>query len=266
MTDRQQASLPIFVFDFDGVVCDSTDECMVTSWNAWERWSGRAGFRKAVAEFSVAECRRFREQRPRVRGAGEYYIIRRAFAEGVVIPDQTTYDALVQQWQEHTKPFAEIFFAMRNQLRGENLELWIDLHPVYANIIEVMSVLNTQRRLYIATLKDGKSVRLILARHGLEVEPDRLLDESMIRSKLQALDSIRERAACAKPDLVFIDDNATHLVEPHAAGYPVWLAAWGAMFPDYLNLAAELGIRVLDTQASVSRLVFGESLPGKQTR
>jgi len=27
------------VFDFDGVVCDSTNECLVTAWNAWERWN-----------------------------------------------------------------------------------------------------------------------------------------------------------------------------------------------------------------------------------
>lgn len=266
MTDHPQAALPLFVFDFDGVVCDSTDECMVTSWNAWEQWNGRTRFRKEVADFNTAECRCFREQRPRVRGAGEYYILRRAFAEGIEISDQATYDALAQKWREHIEPYARVFFAMRERLRGENIDLWIDLHPVFSKVVEVMSALNAQRRLYIATLKDGKSVRLILARHGLEVGSDRILDESMISSKLQALDTICERAACAKSNLVFIDDNATHLVEPHAAGYPVWLAAWGAPFPDYLNLAAERGIRVLDTQASVSRLVFGESLPETHTR
>lgn len=266
MTDRPQATLPLFVFDFDGVVCDSTDECMVTSWNAWEQWNGRTGFRKEVADFNIAECRCFREQRPRVRGAGEYYILRRAFAEGIAIPDQAAYDMLVQRWREYIGPYARVFFAMRDRLRDENLALWISLHPVYSLVVEVMSALNTQRRLYIATLKDGKSVRLILAQQGLEVGSDRMFDESTIRSKLQALDTICERAACEKSDIVFIDDNATHLIEPHAAGYPVWLAAWGSTFPEYLNLAVEHGIRVLDTQASVSRLAFGESLPETYTR
>ena len=45
----------IVVFDFDGVVCDSTDECMVTSWNAWEKWESRLGFRKTVDDFSEEE-------------------------------------------------------------------------------------------------------------------------------------------------------------------------------------------------------------------
>jgi phosphoglycolate phosphatase-like HAD superfamily hydrolase len=266
MTDGAKPALPLFVFDFDGVVCDSTDECLVTSWNAWEQWQGGTGFRTAVADFSAAECERFRALRPRVRGAGEYYILRRSFAEGIAIPDQRTYEGLMAQWKAHIAPFAKFFFEMRDRLRNENLSLWIDLHPMYAEVVAVMAALDRQGRFYIATLKDGKSVRLILARHGIEIAPERLLDESIIKSKLQALDSIRKHAACARTDLVFIDDNATHIVEPHASGYPVWLAAWGVPFPDYLDLAAQRGIRVLETQASLRELAFGENFISTTTR
>lgn len=258
--------MPIFVFDFDGVVCDSTDECMVTSWNAWQQWRGGSGFREGIEEFSEWDRSRFRALRPRVRGAGEYYVLLRSFDEGVDIGGQAAYDALVERWREHIGAFARLFFSMRDRLRDENLGLWIDLHPVYGKVVEVMAALHRERRLYIATLKDGRSVRLILARHGLELGSGRLLDESMIKSKLQALDAIRECAGCAKSDMIFIDDNATHLVEPHAAGYPVWLAAWGAAFPDYLSLAAERGIRVLDSEASVSTLAFGGGVPAATVR
>jgi phosphoglycolate phosphatase-like HAD superfamily hydrolase len=238
----------------------------VTSWNAWEQWLGGKAFRTAVAEFSAEECERFRALRPRVRGAGEYYILRRSFAEDIAIPDQLPYDGLMAQWKAHIAPFAKFFFEMRDRLRNENLSLWIDLHPMYAEVVAVMAALDRQGRFYIATLKDGKSVRLILARHGIEIAPERLLDESIIKSKLQALDSIRKHAACARTDLVFIDDNATHIVEPHASGYPVWLAAWGVPFPDYLDLAAQRGIRVLETQASLRELAFGENFISTTTR
>ena len=42
----------VIVFDFDGVVCDSNDECMVTSWNAWEEWEARDNFRNDLSEFT----------------------------------------------------------------------------------------------------------------------------------------------------------------------------------------------------------------------
>jgi len=255
MNDGAKPALPLFVFDFDGVVCDSTDECMVTSWNAWEQWQAGKGFRTAVADFSAAECERFRTLRPRVRGAGEYYIIRRSFAEGITIPDQRTYDGLMTQWKAHIAPFAKLFFEMRDRLRNDNLPLWIDLHSVYAEVVSVMAELDRQGRLYIATLKDGKSVKLILARHGIEIAAERLLDESKAKSKLQALDSIRQHTACNRTDLVFIDDNVTHIVEPHASGYPVWLAAWGASLPEYRQVASAHGIPVLEAQDSVRQLV-----------
>ena len=40
----------IVVFDFDGVVCDSSDECMVTSWNAWEKLELKKGFRNDLSK------------------------------------------------------------------------------------------------------------------------------------------------------------------------------------------------------------------------
>ena len=74
-------SKKLFVFDFDGVVCDSTDECMVTSWNAWQRWNGKNHFRTTLEEFTDREIDEFRPLRYYVRGAGEYYILRRLLSE-----------------------------------------------------------------------------------------------------------------------------------------------------------------------------------------
>ena len=54
----------IIVFDFDGVVCDSTDECMVTSWNAWEEWNQRDNFRTNLLRFTKDDRLAFRKVRP----------------------------------------------------------------------------------------------------------------------------------------------------------------------------------------------------------
>jgi len=98
------------VFDFDGVVCESTDECMVSSWNAWENWQSRDAFRKNLDDFSADEQQAFRKVRPRVRGAGEYYILRRAFDENIPIENQQAYNDLVLQWAEHLDDFKAVFF------------------------------------------------------------------------------------------------------------------------------------------------------------
>ncbi len=242
MTERQK----IIVFDFDGVVCDSTNECMITSWNAWEKWDSRTDFRKTIDEFSEEEKSSFRKIRPRVKGAGEYYILRRAFFEGIKIETQETYSCLEREWKESISKFKAVFIDARNRLRRENLDEWIDLHPIYDDVIEVIKILNSQDRLYMATLKDGESVRLILGKQRLEIPAGHLLDQSQIKSKLQALDQFRKQIGCEKNGMIFIDDNVSHLLEPKAAGYPVYLTTWGSKMEEYVQLAEQKHIPLLN--------------------
>jgi FMN phosphatase YigB (HAD superfamily) len=235
----------IVVFDFDGVVCDSTDECMVTSWNAWEEWELRDNFRNDLSEFSENYKLSFRKVRPRVRGAGEYYILLRALSEGISIDNQKIYDELEVRWQENIKPFKTIFFKARERLRSYDINAWINLHPVFDSVMEVMKTLNDQNRLYLATLKDAKSVRLILENKDLNIKKDRLLDQAQIMSKLQALDKFRKQIGCDKKDMIFIDDNVTHLIEPKYAGYSVYLSTWGENREEFMKISKHENIPLL---------------------
>jgi phosphoglycolate phosphatase-like HAD superfamily hydrolase len=236
----------IVVFDFDGVVCDSTDECMVTSWNAWEKWNERDAFRTNLREFNEKDRLSFRKVRPRVRGAGEYYILRRALSEGLRIDNQEEYDQLEEKWKDKIEPFKVVFFKAREKLREIDLEGWIGLHPVFDGVIESMKTLNRQSRLYIATLKDAESVKLILGKQGLKIADENLLDQSKIKTKLQALDIFRKRIGCDKVDMIFIDDNVTHLLEPNNAGYSVFLTTWGYTMNEYLHIAKTENIPIMD--------------------
>ena len=239
-------SKKIIVFDFDGVVCDSSDECMVTSWNAWEKWNFRDNFRNNLSKFTKNYQLNFRKVRPRVRGAGEYYILCRSFSEGIDIDDQETYDRLENEWYKDISLFKSFFFKARERLRQIDVNSWINLHPVFDDVIEVMKYLSDQNRLYIATLKDAQSVNLILSDKGLIMNEDRLLDQSQITSKLQALDKFRKQIGCRKEDMIFIDDNVTHLLDPKEAKYNVFLTTWGMCLDEYLNIAKINNIQLLD--------------------
>ena len=237
----------IVVFDFDGVACDSTDECMVTSWNAWEEWEGRDNFRTDLTEFNENHKSNFCKVRPRVRGAGEYYIMYRALSEGINIESQEVYEKLEEQWKENIEPFKNIFFKVRAKLKTVDINAWIDLHPVFDDVLEVMKILNDQNRLFIATLKDANSVKLILEKKGIKLKENRLLDQSQIKSKLQALEIFRQQTGCSKKDIVFIDDNVTHLLEPKREKYQVFLSIWGPVLEEYLSIAKTHNIQQLDS-------------------
>ena len=235
------------VFDFDGVVCDSTNECMVTAWNAWERWKKRNGFRHRLDEFTQAEIDVFRPLRPYVRGAGEYYILMRAInSSNNLITSQENFDEMHHEWEEKLTLFKATFFKERQRLRNEDLNSWIDLHDVYADVIDVMKNLNNQGRLLIATMKDGESVKLILKKNGINISPENILDQSQISSKLEALDNFVANKKIKKENLCLIDDNVTHLIEPNNADFNVFLSGWGNTMEEHKIIAKDNNISVLN--------------------
>ena len=235
----------IIVFDFDGVVCDSTDECMVSSWNAWQKWNNRPDFRISLGEFSDLEKTRFRKLRPYVRSAGEYYILRRRIEEEFPITEQKVFEHLRDKWLDHLNPFKTIFYDAREKLRQKDLESWIKLHPVFDDVIAIMKRLNEEKRLFVATLKDGKSVCLILEYHGIHLSPNCLLDQSQISSKLEALNRYSKQENATKDNLIFLDDNVTHLLEPKKAGYNIFLTGWGPSLEEHRQLAIKKNIPVI---------------------
>ena len=236
------------VFDFDGVVCDSTNECIITARNAWERRNKRDGFRRSLDEFSHAETDTFCPLRPYVRGAGEYYILMRAInSSDVSISSQKDFDNFCRKWEDQLNSFKDVFFIERNRLRKEDMESWIELHDVYSDVITVMKDLLYQGRLLIATLKDGKSVRLILKNNGINISPKDILDQSQISSKLEALNYFVAEKKIMKKELCFIDDNVTHLIEPNNDDFNVFLSGWGNTMIEHQEKAREENIPVLET-------------------
>ncbi|TGL10752.1 HAD family hydrolase [Leptospira meyeri] len=235
----------VYVFDFDGVVCDSTNECMITSWNTWQKWNHKDLKRKSVAEFSSEEISEFRKLRPRVRGAGEYFILNIILDKRIEIKNQEDYEILLESYKENIPKFKKLFLEEREVFRKEYPTDWILLHTVYEEVIEVLRSINSEGKLYIATLKDFLSIRMILDYYSVGIPDERIFDESRIRSKFDALQQILKISTSLKRDFLFFDDNVTHLYESYADGFNVYLTAWSNPIPEYLEEAFKKNIPII---------------------
>ena len=80
---------------------------MISSWNAREDWQSRTNFRKSLNQFSDQEKNVFRKIRPKVRGAGEYYILNRAYSENIEIKNQLI-EHLQEEWKTNINLFKKI--------------------------------------------------------------------------------------------------------------------------------------------------------------
>ena len=237
-----------FVFDFDGVICDSTDECMVTSWNAWQRWNGKNHFRTTLEEFTDREIDEFRPLRYYVRGAGEYYILRRLLSETNIklIRRYEDFEIYQKQWTKEVNQFKEYIFRERSSLRERSLDDWINLHQVYPEIIDLLHEISKIDAVYIATLKDYESVKLILAKYNVFIPASKILHQAIISSKLQALDMIKDNEKKEKTDIYLFDDNINHLIDPFTEGYQVYQTTWGNVPADFIDQATEKNVPLID--------------------
>ena len=232
----------VVVFDFDGVICDSTNECLVTSWNAWQLYNGKSPSRKVLLDFSDEEILKFKQLRPRVRGAGEYLVLHYLIEKDIEISSNSEYEKYILMFKDNFSSYKKIFFECRNDLRSSDINKWLDLHTVFEDVINIIKDLNLNSYLYIATLKDGESVRLILKKYGIVVPSVNFYDQSDIKTKLEALELIRASSKNSHADIIFIDDNVTHLIEPYNQGYKVYHAAWSGVLTEFLTLANNYGI------------------------
>jgi phosphoglycolate phosphatase-like HAD superfamily hydrolase len=235
----------IYVFDFDGVICDSANECMVVAWNAWQKWNNRVNYRYKISQFPNQDKEYFYSARPRVRGAGEYYILYRAQDEGIHITTQFEYENCYHKWDENLSKFKDLFYEERKRLRESNPKKWINLHSVWHEVISLLKKLNFHENLYIATLKDHISVNIILEHFGLQIPAQKIYDQGKIKSKIEALIAIQTKLSIDAGEIMLIDDNITHLIEPHLNGYRAMLSNWGDQSNEYISEATKKGIGIL---------------------
>lgn len=222
----------VVALDFDGVICDSTEECTVTAWNAW-----RGCLVRSPADVPEPYRSAVRRERNYVRTAGEYLIVLEAATSGRLIRSQDEYDKLRAEFEPSLASFAEVFFNARNRLRAECESRWLNLHQLYAGIPEGLRELARLCSIFVVTGKDRESVTLFFDQMKLPLADDHIYDKDAAHDKLQA---IRKINPC-----YFIDDNINHLRPIHEAGFGALMAGWGYHTRQHLEAAKLLGVPIV---------------------
>lgn len=247
-------SKKIYVFDFDGVICDSSVECLIVSWNAWQKFFSLSDYRFSEKDFEQNEKDYFFPRRPFVKGAGEYFPLWQKYFKSQDCSGDTSIQKFISSVFEREK-YKEIFYECREELQDFGVDYWLGLHIIYFDLLETLKLVNDADKLYIATLKDKASVSLVLSKSGLRFPLQKIFDQSVIDSKLSALDQIAQIESVSPNNICFFDDNPNHLLEPKKKGYSCFLASWSVRVPDFLELARENSIDVIKSTNLVEEML-----------
>jgi phosphoglycolate phosphatase-like HAD superfamily hydrolase len=245
----------ILALDFDGVVCDGLAEYFESAWRAYTGLWASPG---AVAPAGLAE--RFYALRPVVESGWEMPLVLKALLAGV--PDAT----IAEQWATlapgllEGRAAAEVgarLDRVRDDWIAADRAGWLGRHRFYPGVIARLRALaGGPTRVVIITTKEGRFVRELLARQGLDFPADQIHGKESKRPKADVLRALKTAGG---PGLStwFVEDRFQTLegIKPQGDldDVRLFLAGWGYNFPAERQAAGRDGrIRLVSLDDFVS--------------
>ena len=211
--------------DFDGVVCDSLEECFQTSGLLLsfpqDDWEFLAGQHPPRIDFGEEYKERFRRVRPYIRSGEDYIVVHRLLEQKKDPQSQKEFDAaLEQEGQVRLEFYKKRLYVLRESLLNWQAELWMTWNPLYPGMAETLKSVLKNPRVVILSTKKAEFIAAILKFHGVVWPAERIFYTNG-RAKLAIVDEVAGRSAST-----LIDDQIDHLDFSHPL-CRCRLALWG---------------------------------------
>lgn len=217
---------PTLFLDFDGVICDSINECFVSSWLAYYGMEDTQPDR-----VSLEYHNRFAALRPFIRTGSDYVFIHEVLASGRTVTGQADFDDLLEAGgEEKQRRYHEVFYETRENLLESEREYWLALNRIYDGVSDWLSVI--QDHSYVVTTKKAAFAAEILSANGSSWDEERIFCSGKQR-KIPFIRRIMDEHGILRA--AFVDDQIDHLNKERDPAINVYLAEWGYVQPAWLK-------------------------------
>ena len=240
------------LWDFDGVIVDSIDECLITSYNAFLKHQSKSEFIDNLGNIPEMVTSEFKRIRKYVRAPRGYSILHKAIHDGKNINSFSDFDDYFNCHKEEIGSYEDTFYSMRNKLRNRNSQYWMNLHYVYPWIKDSWDLLKHYFEYFIVSNKDAHSISLILQNAGMTIDTNRIFAKEFNIEKAKIVKHILDNYEIEKDNAFFIDDNSVNLAELRKLNIRLFFANWG--YEEVLK-AKKDGIITLDKDDFVNQLL-----------
>ena len=209
----------IFVLDFDGVICDSIDECMITSYNAYYN-KNLFDLAKIPQDFKIF----FYNHRYLVRPAKEYFILCETFEKKIEIK-QEKFDEMKNKFLYQIDLFEKSFFRARRKIQ-QNIDLWVSYHRLYPESEKFLSQLSS--KFFILTNKDNQSVKILSKYFNFDKKIISIFSKEISNDKNTLFNYFFQNFEIKQNEkIIFVDDNEDHLLKVKGHPIELYFANWG---------------------------------------
>jgi phosphoglycolate phosphatase-like HAD superfamily hydrolase len=235
----------ILALDFDGVIVNSIEECLVVGHNSLRKHLGQSGLINRLDELEKGQVTASRQMRNFIRHSEDYVYIFYALWQDIIIRNQSEFDDFLEQYADLQDTFHEIFYRERSRLLETEQQRWLELNPLFPGMGDFIRAYRCPERLVIITTKKAEFVAVTLAAAGIKFPGATLFSADQGLSKSALIAGILRSRAIRPQELHFIDDQVDTLLKARSLGVNLYLARWGYTNEDQVQLAEQEEIAVL---------------------
>ncbi len=230
----------LLFLDFDGVLCDSLPETLVSSWIAYHEHV--LGDRPAAMPVDFRAG--FSFLRPLIRSGEDYLLVQEIIDRGLTVADQAGFDRLLsEKGPGRMKEFKDFFYQARQDLLQKEPEYWFSLNPVFRPMQQALNSCRSKDRVYILSTKKSEFILKILKNNRMDFVSENVIDSGPA-DKAGCISRIMDDMSADKA--YFIDDQLSHLQGVSDRRIRLYLAAWGYVMPQWLTGSSEINVMTLD--------------------
>lgn len=245
---------PLYVLDFDGVICDSALETGMAGWKAaLTIWSDM----QADPAYPYREA--FRHARPILETGYEAILIIRLLFLGI------SADAILADFPEHKPAIIDSsnldisalkkrFSDIRDAWINDQPDEWAQLNPLFPGVAAKLAALSEQAEWLILTTKQERFVTQILKAHNVHLPDKQIYGLDRNLSKEEVL--LNLVAESPNKTLIFVEDRLPALLtvqdNPKLANINLQLVDWGYNIPQDRVDAGHAGIAVINLAQFIS--------------
>jgi FMN phosphatase YigB (HAD superfamily) len=214
--------------DFDGVICNSIDECLLVAYNSYMKIESRVEEQVAKPEsISKSISEKFRKYRYLVRPAKDYWILVNLILKCNDVLTKEEFQLEKVGNENKLNEFEKIFFDSRRELQENHFNFWIGMNKIYDSFIEAWESISLKYDVYIVTNKNKNAVDAILRHYNINIHEDHLYTKEIFNTKTIALEEIVHIEKITNEDVIFIDDSPDTIAEALEKFPKSFLANWG---------------------------------------
>lgn len=227
----------ILALDFDGVICDTVQELLKSTWQVYRQVWGASGD-GPPPEVAATYVR----LRPTLEIGWESPVLLRAIIEGV--PEAKLVQEFQTVWSQrileahrlNQTELAARFDAARDSWIRTDLQGWLAANHLYPGIADrLRAIVQSEVRVFVLTTKEGRFAHLLLEQNGVKLPPAHVWGKERARPKADLLRILQKEQGVDYGDIWLVEDrlktlqSIAQVADLTAVG--LFLATWGYNTP-----------------------------------